>query len=278
MSFAAQRWAYQQQCGNGIEKAVLAFLAFSASRHSGDCFPSIKTIVRNVQHTERAVRAALKALAARKLIECERRFMPSGRCTSTLYRLPVVPLPTAAPTQETPMPTPGPAQETPTTPAPAPVQEEPLSKEDSNPRGGREWAPASPPPPAPSPSSGSILPPQKEESGQRVEPTAPPKRPASWIVAARSARKIPLPADWEPSQELRQMAIANGLDPDDIRYELHDWWLRNRIPQGDWDATYRGFVRQAKRVRPAAKERPASNAAALFDRIQARAAAVGGQL
>ena len=61
--------------------------------------------------------------------------------------------------------------------------------------------------------------------------------------------------DWQPDRETRQAALDQGIDPDDIREELGDWWLRNPDkPQGDWNAMFRTFVRTAKRGRPAARQ------------------------
>jgi hypothetical protein len=88
MSFSAQNWAWEQRCKTGIAKIVLLYLANCADRN-GECFPGILTIVKNVQHTERAVRQAILDLLERHQIEAERQWMENGRCTSTRYRLPV---------------------------------------------------------------------------------------------------------------------------------------------------------------------------------------------
>jgi hypothetical protein len=88
MSFSAQNWAWDQRCKTGIAKMVLLYLANCADRN-GECFPGILKIVKNVQHTERAVRQAILDLLEWRQIEAERQWMENGRCTSTRYRLPV---------------------------------------------------------------------------------------------------------------------------------------------------------------------------------------------
>jgi hypothetical protein len=90
MSFAAENWAWGQDCGGGVAKSVLAYLSFKADRYNGKCWPGLDTIIKAVQHTERAVRKALDELVRRKLIEREQRFDKKGRCITTLstgYRL-----------------------------------------------------------------------------------------------------------------------------------------------------------------------------------------------
>jgi hypothetical protein len=90
MSFSALNWAWDQKCPSGVAKSVLVYLANCASQEGGDCYPSVPTIARKVQHKEDTVRKALKALAAANLLEIEQRRLPNRRQTSNRYRLPVV--------------------------------------------------------------------------------------------------------------------------------------------------------------------------------------------
>jgi hypothetical protein len=90
MSFTALNWAWEQNCSSGVAKSVLVYLANCASQEGGDCFPSIPTICQRTQHTDLAVRKALKQLVAADLLEIEPRTLSNGRQTSNLYRLPVV--------------------------------------------------------------------------------------------------------------------------------------------------------------------------------------------
>lgn len=90
MSFSALNWAWDQKAPSGVAKSVLVYLANCASQTGGDCYPSVQTISRHVQHGEETVRKALAQLVAADLIEIQPRSAKSGRQMSNLYRLPVV--------------------------------------------------------------------------------------------------------------------------------------------------------------------------------------------
>lgn len=83
MSFTALNWAWAQTCRNGIAKSVLVYLANCADRN-GECFPSIPTIARIVQHGEASVKTAIRGLIEDRLLEREQRERNSYR-----FRLPV---------------------------------------------------------------------------------------------------------------------------------------------------------------------------------------------
>lgn len=125
-----------------------------------------------------------------------------------------------------------------------------------------ESRPAAPAAPAASPSP--------------VQSSSPKEAPR--IVTAVPSRRTPLPDGWQPDPEVRQAALDQGIDPDDIREELADWWLRNRIPQGDWNATFRCFVRVARRGRPSRRrDRIAENDAWVRESVAIVRAAQRGE-
>ena len=222
MSFAAESWAWDQQCGDGIAKSVLAYLSFRASRRTAECWPSLRTIVRAVEHTERAVRKALAGLVKAGKVERERRYAASGRCISTLYRLPV----TAEPVTDSPAePTPANSQETPPLPTPANSQDKPSSKKDST-EEEREAAPQAAPP---APEAGQDILLVKEE-----EPASPPP-----------AHKTPWPD--EPPLEIVQLVLEAGYEPDELLEEIADWCRDRDRKSADWPAFTRRWVRRQKR-------------------------------
>lgn len=102
MSFSALNWAWEQDCSSGVAKSVLVYLANCASQEGGDCYPSLPKICKRVQHTDLAVRKALRELAAAKLIEIQPQFAENGRQRSNLYRLAVVTLAPDVPTPSNP--------------------------------------------------------------------------------------------------------------------------------------------------------------------------------
>lgn len=85
MSLEATKWAWQQKCPSGVSKSVLVYLADCAN---GDdcCYPSLDKIRERVQHTEPAIRRALKELVSAGMIKVEPR-RPNGRHTSNRYWL-----------------------------------------------------------------------------------------------------------------------------------------------------------------------------------------------
>lgn len=136
------------------------------------------------------------------------------------------------------------------------------TSEESHKEGTRERAPAAPAAPADPPAP--------------VQSSSPKEAPR--IVTAAPSRRTPLPDGWQPDPEVRQAALDQGIDPDDIREELADWWLRNRIPQGDWNATFRCFVRVARRGRPSRRrDRIAENDAWVRESVAIVRAAQRGE-
>ena len=87
MSFDAINWATKQRVGNATAKHALLWLAFHANGKSGECFPSIETLMDEMEVGSRnTVKAALRLLIDRDLITCVRETAGS-RVTRTLYTL-----------------------------------------------------------------------------------------------------------------------------------------------------------------------------------------------
>ena len=87
MSLDAINWAAQQKTGNATAKHVLLWLAYHANGKTGVCFPSIETLMDEMEVGSRnTVKAALRLLIDRGLITCVRETAGS-RVTRTLYTL-----------------------------------------------------------------------------------------------------------------------------------------------------------------------------------------------
>lgn len=133
MSFTAEHWAWEQDCGSGVAKSVLVYLAYCAGRQNGECFPGLDTIVLRVGHTERAVRKAIAGLIELGLVRREARKTALGRITSPRYILPVVSVcnqpvepVSGGYTQTYPQSDPAPAKTQSLNPVSAPVKTQPL--------------------------------------------------------------------------------------------------------------------------------------------------------
>jgi len=267
MSFTAETWAWNEHCGSGIAKAVLIYLGFRADRRTGECWPSLPSIVRAVEHTERSVRAALAELVRQGKVKRERRHARDGRCISTRYRLAVVcaaveesdlaaePAEVALDTCESaavePEPTPAKTQGTPPPPTPAFLQGEPLSQKDSTDKASesaRTRAPAQPP-----------LTGDQNLPRRGASETATDLPPAS---RRRGERGTPLPDDWNPTADDRAFARSLDLDPGEIVLQFADHYRATGGVRADWSAAWRKWCRnepqfRRRPVRAAARPRPA---------------------
>lgn len=231
MSFAAETWAWDQSCGDGVAKSVLAYLSFRADRHTAEAWPAIATIVKAVEHTERSVRKALAKLVKAGKVEREQRYAANGRCISTLYRLPVASAPAEA------VPTPANEQET----TPANKQEKPSVLNHQKEREERESTSPQAAPPAPAP--------LRDEKVALKEAEAPrPKRP----------QRTPLPDNWTPSREERQLAREAGFSEADIgcmAETFRDWASEKGAHSCDWSASWRKWVRREPKFRAKGSQR-----------------------
>lgn len=67
--------------------SVYLYLCDRAGRESKSCFPSIKTIGRDLKLSESSVKRSIRELLDRGHIEKEQRFRDNGGKSSNLYRI-----------------------------------------------------------------------------------------------------------------------------------------------------------------------------------------------
>lgn len=89
MSWAASKWAIQQQVGSAAGKAVLLVLAEAANQKTHSCYPSQKTIATRAEISERSVWGAMNELAEAGLITRRRRPGKGGHRASDMITLAV---------------------------------------------------------------------------------------------------------------------------------------------------------------------------------------------
>lgn len=87
MSFDAINWATKQRVGNATAKHALLWLAFHANGRSGECFPSVELLMKEMEvGSKNTVKAALKTLIDAELISSKRE-MKGNRVSRTFYCL-----------------------------------------------------------------------------------------------------------------------------------------------------------------------------------------------
>jgi hypothetical protein len=91
-------------------------------------------------------------------------------------------------------------------------------------------SPLAAPPPQPPPCSDANLALKEVEAPK-------PKRP----------QRTPLPDDWAPTREDRDLCIEAGYEPNEMTEELADWARSTGAQSADWSATWRNWVRREKK-------------------------------
>jgi DNA-binding MarR family transcriptional regulator len=86
MSISVSAWAWEQMCGSPAQKLVLIKLADSAN-DDGVCWPSLRTLERDLGMSKSAVDRNVKKLVEASLLTVEVRKHSDGRRRSNLYRL-----------------------------------------------------------------------------------------------------------------------------------------------------------------------------------------------
>lgn len=86
MSAKAIAWAFECRGLTPVTRNVLFVLADSADKY-GKCWPSVGTIARCAEVSERSVQRALHELEERAALTREQRVAESGRTTTTRYQL-----------------------------------------------------------------------------------------------------------------------------------------------------------------------------------------------
>ena len=112
-----------------------------------------------------------------------------------------------------------------------------LTGEESDTQETERAAPASPSPPPPASRREIDAGEAKQATRNQVVPASPPAPPRE--PATR------LPDDWQPSPEVRQMAIEAGWeDPDDLRDEIYRWEQSQPTPPvRPWNASAVRWIR-----------------------------------
>jgi hypothetical protein len=214
MSYWAEEWAYAEQDVRGMAKQLLTYLGRRAD-DDGKSWPAIERMIRDLGRTERAIRAGLAVLVERGKVVRQHRHDLRGKCTSTLYWLPIEAIRAFEAAQKgkregnreaDPYPC-GNAGDT-----PAETQEKSSTEylEERKEERGAD-APALPPSP-----SDEFLVEGKEESRIEEEPAAAPEPP-------RRERATPWHDDVRHDPDVRRIVIEAGYDPDEIPEEMAAW-------------------------------------------------------
>lgn len=240
------RWALKQATGSPITKLVLVALA----NYAGDdwsCWPSNARIAQDTHLSERAVRQAIAALRAEKLIATSSRFDDAGRQTANVVTLAGRQLDGA--------------NDDGVEGAPHAGGEAP----DAG-GGGTTCPPEGAPRAAP---RGHHVPPNLSyepiigtKGEMRVEADAPPTllalldEPRSLPPAQPSkpikpttpdARGTRLPLNWRPSDRDWEFARSLGLDPNATLEVFRDYWREQPGAAGrkiGWDGTWRNWCKR----------------------------------
>lgn len=104
MSHAVSSWAWSQKCASTSQKLVLVKLADSAN-DDGVCWPSLRTLERDLGMTRSTVARHVKSLGAAGLLTVEERRHADGGLRSNLYHLHrAIPEGGVPPGRDTPVP------------------------------------------------------------------------------------------------------------------------------------------------------------------------------
>ena len=255
MSNRGTNWARTRRFGSAARKAIAYVLGDHHNGETGRLDPSVATIAHEADLSTRAVQINLREMERRGAVMVLR--TPGRRCCSYVLNWDwrgidgrAMPHPQRAA---------NPAYDCTAAPAnPAPDSPK-LEREDSTGK-EEERAPASPPPPAPPPSVAidSDGGEGKQASGRQQAAGSDRPEPAR---ATRSARKTPLPDDWSPPPEVRDLAIEAGYDPAEIMEEIADWCRDRDHRSADWPAFARRWVRREGKFRRTAAPSRAAYAA-----------------
>jgi hypothetical protein len=280
MSYWAEEWAYAEQDVRGMAKQLLTYLGRRAD-DDGKSWPAVERMIRDLGRTERAIRAGLAVLVERGKVVRQHRHDLRGKCTSTLYWLPIEAIRAFEAAQKGGNRKAGPDPCGNAGDTPAETQEE-SSTEYSEGRKEERGAHAPALPPSP---SDEFLVEGKEESRIEEEPAAAPEPPAAptapLALRPERERATPLPDDWQPSPEVRQMAIEAGWDdPDELREDIFRWeQSQPEPPIRPWNAFAIRWIRREQkwgsRGRHAGRRKP-SNVAWMAPYTRARYAEVFG--
>jgi hypothetical protein len=208
------------------------FLRNLADRHntSQEPFPKVATIARDTGHSERSMQRASRfwaRLGAQTPVH-------RGGHQSSVYWLHLDWLPAEA------IVTPGRPKSSPLRP-PIVTPEAPNRHPSYEPRDLTQKGEASE-------SARARLPAPASQGGDKILLVKEGK--AASPPAAKRTRKTPLPDDWAPPPEVRQIAIAAGFDPDDLMEDMALWCRHNAVVSADWTCFARRWIKGEKKRRP----------------------------
>jgi DNA-binding transcriptional ArsR family regulator len=213
VSIAALNWAWSQECPNASAKLVLLALADKANE-DGECWPGMDTVADMAGVSTRQVSTHLANLEDAGLIVRKRRRSRAGRLGRYTFHLNLTSGSTLPVDQEK------------STSGSAP----PVEADD-------QWKPDVPTTGSPASSTTGSLLPVKEQ---------PPKSNHQGTTNTGKRKRspeVPLPDDWEPTDDHRKLAAKLGSDLAFCADQFRDHAAANDRRQRDWDAAFRTWLR-----------------------------------
>ena len=253
MSASLLALAERVTIGTPGQRAYLRYLAKRSNYQDGQCNPRVATIQRDLGCSERTARGRRRFWERLGALEVEHRgWQRASQYNLRADRLEAL---TVAESRRQNCPSELPLRNGKIAPQNAEKLPPYMEPRESN--QGDELREPAPQAATPAPVSSSsvdlaVEAEGKQASGRQQGGADRPEPPQ----VSRSARRTPLPDDWSPPPEVRDLAIEAGYDPDEIMEEIADWCRDRDHRSADWLAFARRWIRREAKFRrsgPAAR-------------------------
>lgn len=254
MSFSAIDWAFKQKPARSTEKWVLTALANRAEKNTDLVWPSHKAICDDTLLNRKTVISCLQSLVDQNLIiDTGKRKGNTGHIK--VYQLNVKAVPKTGQLEDAKkdenMPKTGALNDTENG-----IVEQ--SQKRNSPKNGT--VPILPPN---SPKSGTLKQSQKRDKEPVIKEPVINLSNTGPSPAPQKRKKILLPDDFKITQEMRDWAREKNIqvDLDEETEQFVDYQNTNQKTQADWIATWRNWMRNAKKYSRTTKTTNTHNAA-----------------